>query len=124
MEAEDRQKRLDNWLRNERWRTKDPGDGSGQNDNAHKENSKVRPRRKLADKFGYISEEESEEQRRVMIPLDSVKGFILKSEAFLKFKRMLRNFIYPPFTSELENLAQAFISRGLTQIWTDAGSNE
>jgi len=76
-------------------------------------------------KSGNKSEEESEEEKHIILPaLDSVRAFVLKSKAFLKLQQKLRNFIYPTFTSELENLAQMFSPHGSAQKRTNAGSTE
>ena len=130
-EDEERQKRLDDWLHNEQLRTENsiPKNQASFEHDSGKTNPNAESKSKLGDRLGNKSEEESEdeseEEKHIMLPaLDSVRTFILKSEAFLKFQQKLRDFIYPTLTSELENLAQMFSPQGLARERTNTGSTE
>jgi hypothetical protein len=115
IDLEDRKHRLDEWLR-----TKQP---SAKSSIPRPTEEKYNKLDDASDK-SEESEEDSKEENNVTLPaLNSMKTFILKSEALSNFQRKLRSFIYPTFASELESLPQMF-SQDLAKKGTGTGRIE
>jgi len=140
IEDEDRKRCLNDLLQNEEFRSENNiprSQGSFAHDSVHdfayyiedayNPNPNVQFTNNLRDeteessKESEEAEESSEESEGA---LDSVRTFILGSEAFSTLQQKLQNFIYPSFASELESLTQMFSPQSLAKKGIDADSTE
>jgi hypothetical protein len=127
IDDEDKKRRLDIWLttktstpRNEGTNIRDRYEANPNIQSTNKGGDEIEVKSDESDE----SDDESQQEDGIMLPaLDSVKTFILRSEAFSKFQQKLHAFIFPSFASELENLVPKLFQE-LAQNGIEAGSSE